>query len=101
MNSDAGHPDAVKDVFKPIRDKVNFSDPEQSDRFGRTQNKVVELLKMTAKSRRNSLSRSPSSKRRIGEKEDYLQPAKLVNDRPSPKTDNVPKTRLPSLSSHK
>ena len=101
MNSDAGHPDADKDVFKPIRDKVNFSDAEQSDRFGRTKNKVVELLKITVNSRRNSLSRSPSGKRRIEEKEDNLQPAKVVNDRPSPKTDIVPKTRLPSLSSHK
>ena len=101
MNSDAGHPDADKDVFKPIRDKVNFSDAEQSVRFGRTRNKVAELLKMTAKSRRNSLSRSQSSKRRIGEKEENLQPAKVVNDRPSPKTDNVQKTRLPSLGSHK
>ena len=84
MNSDAGHPDADKDVFKPIRDKVNFSDAEQSDRFGRTKNKVVELLKITVNSRRNSLSRSPSGKRRIDEKEDNLQPAKVVNDRPSP-----------------
>ena len=101
MNSDAGHPDVDKDVFKPIRDKVNFSDAEQSDRFGRTRNKVVELLKMTAKSRRNSLSRSPSSKRRNGETEDNLQPAKVVNDRPSPKTDSVPKSRLPSFNSNK
>ena len=102
MNSVAGHPDADKDVFKPIRDKVNFSDAEQSDRFGRTKNKVVELLKMTAKSRRNSLSRSPSGKRRIEGKEDNLQPAKVVNDRPSPpKTDNVRKSRLPSSSSNK
>ena len=80
MNSDAGHPDADKDVFKPIRDKVNFSDAEQSDRFGRTKNKVVELLKITVNSRRTSLSRSPSGKRRIEEKEDNLQPAKVVND---------------------
>ena len=98
MNSDAGHPDVDRDVFKPIRDKVNFSDAEQSVRFGRTRNKVAELLKMTAKSRRNSLSRSQSSKRRIGEKEENLQPAKVVNDRLSPKTDNVPKSRLPSLT---
>ena len=101
MNSDAGHPDVDKDVFKPIREKVNFSDAEQSDRFGRTRNKVVELLKMTAKSRKNSLCRSPSNKRRNGEKEENLQPSKVANDRPSPKTDNVPKTRLPFLSSHK
>ena len=102
MNSDAGHPDADKDVFKPIRDKVNFSDAEQSDRFGRTKNKVVELLKITVNSRRNSLSRSPSGKRRIDEKEDNLQPAKVVNDRPSPpKTDIVRKSRLPSSSSNK
>ena len=101
MNSDAGHPDTDKDVFKSIREKVNFSDAEQSDRFGRTQNKVVELLKMTAKSRRDSLSRSPASKRRMGEKEEILQPAKVVNDRPSPKTDSVRKSRLPSSSSKK
>ena len=101
MNSDAGHPDTDKDVFKSIREKVNFSDAEQSDRFGRTQNKVVELLKITAKSRRDSLSRSPASKRRMGEKEEILQPSKVANDRPSPKTDSVRKSRLPSSSSKK
>ena len=101
MNSDTEHPDVDKDVFKPIREKVNFSDAEQSDRFGRTRNKVVELLKMTAKSRRNSLCRSPSNKRRNGEKEENLQPAKVVNDRPSPKTDSVLKSKLPSFNSNK
>ena len=101
MNSEDGHPDADKDVFKPIREKVNFSDAEQSERFGRTRNKVVELLKVTANSRRNSLCRSPSSKRGIGEKEDNLQPAKMVNDRSSPQKDTVPKSRLPSLNAKK
>ena len=101
MNSDAGHPDVDKDVFKPIREKVNFSDAEQSERFGRTRNKVVDLLKMTAKSRRNSLCRSPSNKRRNGEKEENLQPSKVANDRPSPKTDSVLKSKLPSFNSNK
>ena len=101
MNSEDGHLDAEQNVFKPIRDKVNFSDAEQSERFGRTRNKVVELLKVTANSRRNSLGRSPSSKRGIGEKEDNLQPAKMVNDRSSPSKDTVPRSRLPSLNSKK
>ena len=101
MNSEDGYPDVDKDVFKPIRDNVNFSDAEQSERFGRTRNKVVELLKVTANSRRNSLCRSPSSKRGIGEKEDNLQPAKMVNDRSSPSKDTVPRSRLPSLNAKK
>ena len=64
-------------------------------------NKVVESLRLSVESRRQSLSLSPARKRGKDREEDNLQPAKMVNDRSSPPKDTVPRSKLPSLNSKK
>ena len=102
MNTESAPTDTTNDVFKPFRaDATNF-DSVQFERFGRMRNKVVESLRLSVESRRQSLSLSPARRKRGKDREeDNLQPAKMVNDRSSPPKDTVPRSKLPSLSSKK
>ena len=101
MNSESAPLELKDDVFKPFRDKVDLSDSGQAERFGRMRNKVIENLKSSVRSRTRRLSRgsvSPASKRgNTGEVRSGEKPAKLKDNRPSPKKDTVPKSSLPQF----
>ena len=103
MNSESAPQELQNDVFKPFRDQVDLTDSDQTERFGRVRNKVVENLKQTIRSRSRrlslgSVSPAPASKRgnSEGERSDE-KPSKLADNRPSPQKDkdNVPKSGLP------
>ena len=101
MNTEAAPLELKSDVFKPFREKVDLTNPDQAERFGRVRNKVVAKLNETIRSRSRRLSLgsvSPASKRGNsgGERSDE-KPSKLADNRPSPKKDkdNVPKSGLP------
>ena len=101
MNSESAPLELKDDVFKPFRDKVDLSDSGQAERFGRMRNKVIENLKSSVRSRTRRLSRgsvSSASKRgNTGEVRSGEKPAKLKDNRPSPKKDTVPKSSLPQF----
>ena len=105
MNSEAAPPELKNDFFKPFRDSVDLSNSGQAERFSRVRNKVVENLKHTVRSRSRRLSmgsKSPASKRgNSGEEKDEEKPPKVVNNRPSPKKDTVPKSGLPQFKNNK
>ena len=66
MNSESAPLELKRDVFKPLREKVDPTNPDQAKRVGRVRNKVVAKLKETiwSRSRRLSLdSVRPTSKR--------------------------------------
>ena len=101
MNSESAPLELKSDVFKPFREKVDLTNPDQAERFGRVRNKVVAKLNETIRSRSRRLSLgsvSPASKRGNsgGERSDE-KPSKLADNRPSPKKDKdtVPKSGLP------
>ena len=87
MNTESGPTDSTSDVFKPFRVEANSFDSVQVERFSRMKNKVVESLKLSVQSRRQSLSLSPARKRGKDGEQEELGKQKMQNKRPSPKKD--------------
>ena len=88
MNTELAPTESTSDVFKPFREEANSFNPAQVERYNRLRNKVVESLKLSVESRRQSLSRSPSRKREKDKDEEDHSKQKMQNTRLSPRNDH-------------
>ena len=100
MNTELAPTESTSDVFKPFREEANSFNPAQVERYNKLRNKVVESLKLSVESRRQSLSRSPSRKREKDKDDEDFNKQKIQNNRLSPKNDHK-SSGLPLATSKK